>query len=158
MVRAEGLLFDRQIPLIEGLVGGVTALPKTGQIRCWRVGIAITTRLIGCRRMMSWSASRNCQLRICRRRTCCLTDLWQLGQNLRYANFALLRLFDRLALDTEIYLDGFQEPAIARAVVKESLRRFPKYSLKRPLGVLRFKDPAVKARIIENLREAGVPE
>jgi hypothetical protein len=46
----------------------------------------------------------------------------------------------------------------ARATVKELLRRFPKFSLKRPKRVLRFKDPAEKQSIIENLRKAGVPE
>jgi tetratricopeptide (TPR) repeat protein len=46
----------------------------------------------------------------------------------------------------------------ARATVKEILGRFPKFSLKRPKRVLRYKDPADKQRIIENLRKAGVPE
>ncbi len=46
----------------------------------------------------------------------------------------------------------------ARATVKESLKRFPRYSIKIPKRVLRYKDPADKQRIIENLRKAGVPE
>ncbi len=46
----------------------------------------------------------------------------------------------------------------ARATVKDSVKRFPKYSLKRPMRVLRYKDPADKERIIANLRKAGVPE
>ena len=46
----------------------------------------------------------------------------------------------------------------ARATVKDSLRRFPNYSLKTTKRVLRFKDPADKKRIIENLRKAGSPE
>ena len=46
----------------------------------------------------------------------------------------------------------------ARATVKELLERFPKFSLKVPKRVLRYKDPADKQRIIENYRKAGVPE
>ncbi|MEE8332696.1 MAG: adenylate/guanylate cyclase domain-containing protein, partial [Alphaproteobacteria bacterium] len=46
----------------------------------------------------------------------------------------------------------------ARATVKESLKRFPKFSLKRLNRFLRYKDPADKERIIVNLRKAGVPE
>ena len=46
----------------------------------------------------------------------------------------------------------------ARATVKASLKLVPRYSLKIPKRSLRYKDPAVKARIIENLRKAGVPE
>jgi hypothetical protein len=46
----------------------------------------------------------------------------------------------------------------ARSTVKEGLRRFPKLSIKIPMRVLRYKDPADKERIISNLRKAGVPE
>ena len=46
----------------------------------------------------------------------------------------------------------------ARAMVKDSIKRFPKYSLKRPTRVLRYKDPKEKQRILDNLRKAGLPE
>ncbi len=46
----------------------------------------------------------------------------------------------------------------ARAMVKDSIKRFPKYSLKRPTQVLRYKDPKEKQRILDNLRKAGLPE
>jgi adenylate cyclase len=46
----------------------------------------------------------------------------------------------------------------ARATVEEILKRYPKFSLKRPKRILTYKNPADKERIIENLRKAGVPE
>jgi hypothetical protein len=46
----------------------------------------------------------------------------------------------------------------ARAAIKELLKRFPKYSLKRPKKILTYKDPAEKQRFISYLRKAGMPE
>ena len=46
----------------------------------------------------------------------------------------------------------------ARAMVKKILEHSPKFSLKWPKRILRYKDPADKERIIANLRKAGVPE
>jgi adenylate cyclase len=46
----------------------------------------------------------------------------------------------------------------ARATVKESLNRFPKFSIKMSARAIRYKDPADTALVLDNLRKAGVPE
>ena len=69
---------------------------------------------------------------------------------------------DKISLPTLIMLthayveSGRMEEA--RATVKKILRRSPKFSMKVPTRVLRYKDPARKERMLANLRAAGVPE
>jgi adenylate cyclase len=67
------------------------------------------------------------------------------------------KFFPPLMMLTATYVEaGRMEEA--RATVKESLNRFPKYSIKMSARIVRYKDPAEKERVLANLRKAGVPE
>jgi TolB-like protein/Flp pilus assembly protein TadD len=67
------------------------------------------------------------------------------------------KFFPPLMMLTATYVEaGRMEEA--RATVKESLYRFPKYSIKMSAKIVRYKDPAEEERVLANLRKAGVPE